>query len=500
MKASRSFSLSVSLVVVTFYSGLAADVPFLQSKLFAPDAASGDYFGWTVALAGDRAVIGTELDGSYVFVRRQHWEFEQKLTPDLGVSPLVGRPDKVLMGNDRILIVVNDYIPTGQGKALIYERREGSWTMVNELTIPAGTRLEGDAAMHQDTIVLAARDGIGATPPVSALVYKREGSSWVLQQKIIPSSTLFLYHGISCAVHGNTLALGVQGANELRHKRSAVYMYSQQGGSWTGTQTLVLEDNLYAMGYRIALEGTRLAVGVPALDVFPGLEGMILVFAFDGVSWVEEQRLQVAGLPRPYDFGRVVALSGDRIVAGMPVPYSESAFLFERTGADLRRPWSAGLRLSGDDTNGWNGFGGSVAVNKETFMIGSPRSGQPLRNYGGVYVFEPDVDAPVIESISAAPAVLSPPNHKMTAVKITVNASDNSGTTACRIVRVTNSEAGLRDKGSQGEDVQITGDLELLLRAERSGNGIGRVYTITVECRDPAGNTSTGSTSVLVPR
>jgi hypothetical protein len=43
------------------------------------------------------------------------------------------------------------------------------------------------------------------------------------------------------------------------------------------------------------------------------------------------------------------------------------------------------------------------------------------------------------------------------------------------------------------------GPLELSLRAERSGGGTGRVYTIEVTCRDASGNTSQATGTVSVP-
>jgi len=69
-----------------------------------------------------------------------------------------------------------------------------------------------------------------------------------------------------------------------------------------------------------------------------------------------------------------------------------------------------------------------------------------------------------------------------------------------KIVSVTNNEAmNGTGNGDTSSDWQITVDLSLLLRAERSGNGPGRVYRITVEVSDQAGNKSQESTSVTVP-
>jgi hypothetical protein len=44
----------------------------------------------------------------------------------------------------------------------------------------------------------------------------------------------------------------------------------------------------------------------------------------------------------------------------------------------------------------------------------------------------------------------------------------------------------------------VTGALTLNLRAERSGTGSGRVYTIIVECVDDSGNASTAEVRVTV--
>lgn len=110
-----------------------------------------------------------------------------------------------------------------------------------------------------------------------------------------------------------------------------------------------------------------------------------------------------------------------------------------------------------------------------------------------------DQEAPVITSVTANPNKLWPPNHKMVPVVLTVDATDNCDS-VCQIVLVESNEPvnGLSD-GNTAPDWVITGDLTVKLRAERSGKGNGRIYTITVECTDQSGNNSTDTATVTVP-
>lgn len=111
-----------------------------------------------------------------------------------------------------------------------------------------------------------------------------------------------------------------------------------------------------------------------------------------------------------------------------------------------------------------------------------------------------DTTPPVITSITASPNVLSPPNHKLIEVGVTVVAYDICGAVTSKIVSVTSNEPenGLGD-GDTAPDWLITGDLDVILVAERSGRGNGRTYTITVEVTDEYENTATGTVTVLVP-
>jgi hypothetical protein len=108
---------------------------------------------------------------------------------------------------------------------------------------------------------------------------------------------------------------------------------------------------------------------------------------------------------------------------------------------------------------------------------------------------------PVITSVSANPDVLWPPNHKLVPVTVHAVVTDACGATSWKIVSVTSNEpvTGKGD-GNTAPDWLITGPHSVSLRAERSGKGPGRVYSIYVQAVDDAGNLSTKAVvQVTVP-
>jgi hypothetical protein len=112
-----------------------------------------------------------------------------------------------------------------------------------------------------------------------------------------------------------------------------------------------------------------------------------------------------------------------------------------------------------------------------------------------------DTTAPTIGAATADPGSLWPRNHKLRAVVISVDVTDICDAAVdCQIVSVTSNEPinGLGD-GNTEPDFIITGDLTVDLRAEASGLGSGRVYTITVQCTDDSGNSATREVNVTVP-
>lgn len=176
-----------------------------------------------------------------------------------------------------------------------------------------------------------------------------------------------------------------------------------------------------------------------------------------------------------------VTLSGSGVdPEGDPLTFTWSGSFGEVTGATTSVTLAAGLHVV-------------------TLTVTDGRGG---RTTDTVTVSVLDSTPPVIASLSASPSVLTKANHEMVTVTVAATATDGcGGTVTCRIVSVSSNEpvAGTGG-GDLSPDWEITGNLTVRLRAERAAKGSGRVYLITVRCTDAAGNASTSTVSVTVPR
>ena len=107
-------------------------------------------------------------------------------------------------------------------------------------------------------------------------------------------------------------------------------------------------------------------------------------------------------------------------------------------------------------------------------------------------------DPPLASAAQPTPRALWPPNHGLVAVGIT-GVSDPNNNATITITGVTQDEPtnGLGD-GDTPIDAIINADGTVLLRAERSGTGDGRVYRIAFTASDLEGSTS-GVVIVKVP-
>ena len=114
----------------------------------------------------------------------------------------------------------------------------------------------------------------------------------------------------------------------------------------------------------------------------------------------------------------------------------------------------------------------------------------------------PDTTPPTISAVEADPSILWPPNHEQMPIVLTIDADDGGGEFTCQVTEITHDEL---DNGTGDGDTEVdwdflspglnvfdpvTGELTVLMRAERAEAGSGRYYSAKVQCTDTAGNPS----------
>ncbi len=110
-----------------------------------------------------------------------------------------------------------------------------------------------------------------------------------------------------------------------------------------------------------------------------------------------------------------------------------------------------------------------------------------------------DVVSPQVTGVSVDMPTLWPPKHQLVDVTVNYNATDNCEVDCTLTVTSNEPINGLGD-GDTAPDWEVIDAHHVRLRAERSGKGRGRIYTITITCKDHANNTTVRAVTVTVPQ
>jgi len=228
--------------------------------------------------------------------------------------------------------------------------------------------------------------------PGAAYAFRRNGSSWVQQQKLVPSDlqegSVF---GWSVAVSGDTIVVTAPGHSTVNPADGAAFVFRYNGVSWVETQKLFPSDSFmgWHFGLQVAIDADVIAVGQIGEEAAGAPEsGAVYVYRWNGTNWQQEQKLVPPDLG-PFDnFGASVSVSGNVIVGGAPLNESTdtvgAAYVFRRnTGT-----WVQEQKLTRAQAYEDGGFASSVAVWGDTLFVGSPENGTP-NNYdpGTVLVY-----------------------------------------------------------------------------------------------------------------
>jgi hypothetical protein len=307
-----------------------------QQKLVPRDIVENDQAGSAVALDGDTALIGAPYrdagalysGAAFVFVRSgQSWVEQAELVPS---EPLGGEffgSSVALAGDVAIVGAPRDSESASHGGAVhVFVRSGTEWTDVAKLVATdasADDELGGAVALDGDTALIGARfdDEVGGDSG-SAYVFVREGDQWSEQAKLLASDGAndddF---GSSVALSGNTAVVGAYQDDVNGDTSGSAYVFVRDGTAWSQDAKLLANDGvLYDwFGSAVSVLGDRILVGAPGVDGADINIGAVYLFRRRGArgAWLFDRKV-VPNVVIEEQFGSALSQSGSYAAIGAP--------------------------------------------------------------------------------------------------------------------------------------------------------------------------------------
>ncbi|MEQ8624908.1 MAG: T9SS type A sorting domain-containing protein [Vicingaceae bacterium] len=395
------------------------------TKTVALDRWNKDYFGYSVAISGDFAIVGAYAEdedtiggntlssagSAYIFKNiAGTWTEVQKLVAsDRGARDYFG--SSVAISGDVAIVgaFTEDEDTTGgntfadAGAAYIFKNSAGTWTEVQKLVASdrgASDLFGNSVAISGSYAIVSAytedEDTTGGNTLIdagSAYIFKDSAGIWLEVQKLVASDRgvgdLF---GQSVAISGDYAIVGAAqedddtaGVNTLTSAGSA-YIFKNNAGTWSEVQKIVASDRGAgdAFGFSVAISGGVAVVGAPYEDhdTLGGdslnRAGSAYIFKNNAGTWSEVQKILASDRRAGDEFGWSVAISGDVAIIGAykedhdttgggPLSSAGSAYLFKNNAGT----WKEEQKLVASDRGANDYFGYSVAISGDVAIIGA---------------------------------------------------------------------------------------------------------------------------------
>ncbi len=380
----------------------------LPQKLTAADGAANDYLGYSVALDGDTALVGAPYDdapgaeqgSAYVFVRNGvTWTQQAKLTAQDGSSNDYFGYSVALKGNLALVgaIVGPGISDPNQGAVYVFERSGSAWTQqarlnANEILL-SGANFGAAVALDGDTALVGAPN-YTATPSYAitgaVYVFTRNGATWTQQARLLASDAddndSF---GRAVALDGDTALIGAPNNSVTVGDQGSAYIFKRNGATWTQRQRLVASngavDDLF--GNAVALSGETALIGAYLQGAND--QGRVYVFERQAAGWTETTSISAEDYTPGAHFGASVGLDGNMAVVGASLGFYQqgvdqrSAYVFVRNG----NYWGQARRFGPGLGSANDGFGYAVALDGDTALVGAYLGDANATDQGAAYVF-----------------------------------------------------------------------------------------------------------------
>lgn len=403
--------------VVYVYSRSAGVWPALPtSQLLAGDGSAGDYFGYSVAISGDTAIVGAILDddkgfnsgSAYIFARQSGstWAQEAKLSPSDGATYDQFGVSVAISGDTAVVGAYAADAPLfDSGAAYVYERSTWSSNYKQKLTASDGAANDyfgfSVAIAGNKILVGASGDDNPTFDSGSAYLFVHNGT-WPANETTKFSASDGATgdtFGRAVAISGNIALVGARGRATAA---GAVYAFDLPSANFPATLT-EMAPKLFAtnpaannsFGNAVAIAGNYVLVGAPGVDTLLGTDsGAAYPFQWNGTTFVAETPIMTSHGADGDNFGFSVAVSDDEKTAIVGAPYDDdngldsgSAYIFERPSAASNWPMTF-TKIRASDGSAKDNFGFSVAISNTAVLVGAAYDDDKGTDSGSAYVFD----------------------------------------------------------------------------------------------------------------
>ncbi len=381
-------------------AGMAAASGFTETdQLIASDASPYDSLGYSVAISGDRIVVGAPaVLAVYVFEPDSTGDYAETTT--LTADDAAGFGTSVAIEGDRVVVGApseGDAGTPNSGSAYVFDPDgNGDFVQTAKLTAThpaANDRFGTSVAVSGDRIVAGAPDNDGG----SAYVFARESNGDYLQTDRLMATVAADGDslGWSVAISGDRIVTGAHNADHGSSNSGAAHVFEpDSNGDFVQSATLTAEDadEFDQFGFSVAIDGERILVGAPRNDDTASNSGSVYAFApVTNGGYGQTDKLVATDAADNDRFGTSVAVSSDRIVAGAALDDNEngngagSAYVFE---PDTSGTFTQTDKLLANEFAPAERFGQSVATSGDRIVAGAPIPKAEFDGPGAAHVFQ----------------------------------------------------------------------------------------------------------------
>ena len=205
----------------------------------------------------------------------------------------------------------------------------------------------------------------------------------------IPNETIGAYIGQSVAIDGDLCAVGAR-SQVFGGNLGVVYLFSRLNNQWSLIATLTSSNRTQysRFGESLSLSDGTLLIGAQLAGSASPLAGAAYVFVETGNGWEQVAELTAPDAAEFDSFGGSVALDSDTAVIGAHGEddngdESGAAYIFRL----INNEWIQIAKLTASDSAEGDRFGRTVDIAEGVIIVGADRDDDTAFNTGSAYIF-----------------------------------------------------------------------------------------------------------------